>query len=542
MVLLAATLLAGAGLLAVAAHFLTAAALAASLATGLNVFGPSAGIRALTLARIVSRYGEKLIGHDATLRIARDMRLWFFARMLPLAPLGLGRERIGDLLSRLVSDIDTADGLVVRALGPLLALLVLAAAVVAGMALALPTAGAWMALVLALLGLCVPLAASSGAGQAERAQSLARAGLRQSLQEGLEGAADLIAMDAVPAQLARVDAAADGLAHSARRLQRRLSAAGLLHGLVVAVALPVLLWLLLRGFDGGAITAPMAAALLFTGVTMFEAAAGLGLAWQSLRTARASLRRLREVAGQESPIVDPHSPRPLPESGELRLAQVCFAWEPDAAQPLLSDINLVVPPGGRVLVAGDSGAGKSSLMTLLLRLRDPDAGTICFGGVDLRQAAQAEWHDRIAWLPQEAPVFAGSIRDNLRMGDPAADDARLWDVLARVRLDAAVRALAQGLDSWIDESGASLSAGQSRRLALARALLRPAPLLLLDEPTEGLDADTAAALLDDLAGACQGRSLLVISHGAVPDRLVDARYRLVAGKLVAQPVRPATAE
>lgn len=530
--LLFATLAAGTGLLALAGHFLTAAALAGALAAGFNFFGPSAGIRALTFARIASRYGEKLVGHDTTLRLARDMRLWFFARALPQAPLGLGRERVGDLLARLVSDIDAADGLLVRAAGPLLALLGLALLVIAATALVLPAAALWMALTLAALGLGVPLAATLGARDAERRRADARAALRQSLQEGLEGAADLAALDAVEPHLAAIDAHADTLAGRERRLQRRLASASLLHGLATAVALPALLWILLRAFDAGQLGAPDAAGVLFAGIALFEAAAGIGLAWRALRTARASLQRLGEVAGRAAPVPDPDDPVAVPAHGELRLASVGFAWDGDGARPLLDGVDLVLPQGGRIAVSGDSGAGKSSLLALLLRLRDPDTGAVRFGGVDLRGCRQAEWHRRIAWLPQDAPVFAGSVRDNLRMGDPDADDARLWNVLAQVRLGDAVRALPDGLDGWIGEGGASLSAGQARRLALARALLRDAPLLLLDEPTEGLDADTAQALLLDLAAACEGRSLLMISHDALPEGVVHARYRLADGVLV----------
>ncbi|WP_407351290.1 thiol reductant ABC exporter subunit CydC [Luteimonas sp. R10] len=529
--LLFATLAAGTGLLALAGHFLTAAALAGGLVAGFNFFAPSAGIRALTFARIVSRYGEKLFGHDVTLRLARDLRLWFFARALPLAPLGLGRERIGDLLSRLVADIDAADGLLVRALGPLSALLALAVAVVAASAAVVPAVGAWMALVSLALGGLVPLATTLGAGDAERRRSEARAALRQSLQESLEGAADLVALAAVDARMDAIDAHAQTLAHRERGLQRRLSAASLLHAAIVALALPALLWLLLRAHHAGEVSTPAAAALLFAGIALFEAAAGIGLAWQSLRAARASLQRLRAIADAAPPVRDPPAPVALPAVGELRLESVDFAWGGAAPRKVLDGVDLVLAPGQRVAIAGDSGAGKSSLIALLLRLRDPDAGRVRYGGVDLRQAAQADWHRHIAWLPQDAPVFAGSVRENLRMGDPDADDTRLWDVLARVRLDTAVRALPGRLDAWIGESGSSLSGGQSRRLALARALLRDAPVLLLDEPTEGLDTDAAHALLRDLADTCAGRSLLLISHDALPGGVVHAYYRLVEGRL-----------
>jgi ATP-binding cassette subfamily C protein CydC len=212
-----------------------------------------------------------------------------------------------------------------------------------------------------------------------------------------------------------------------------------------------------------------------------------------------------------------------------------FAW-PGSARRVLDGASLRIEAGERVLVSGDSGEGKSSLLALALGLCTPDAGEVRFADDDLRTLDPALWHTRIAWLPQDAPVFSGSVRENLRLGDPAADDARLWQALAQVKLDARFRDADDGLDTWVGENGATLSAGQARRLALARALLRDAPLLLLDEPTEGLDQDTADALMRDIATASKGRSVLIISHATLPDGVVDTRYRLRDGRLVKEAI------
>ncbi len=153
-----------------------------------------------------------------------------------------------------------------------------------------------------------------------------------------------------------------------------------------------------------------------------------------------------------------------------------------------------------------------------------------YGGQDIRSLSQADWHAQIAWLPQHAPVFAGSIADNLRLGDPGASDTRLWQVLADVRLQAWAERLG-GLQAWVGENGATMSAGQARRLALARALLRGSPILLLDEPTEGLDVDTAHTLLHDLVSALDGRSLVMITHDELPEGIVHRSYHLRDGTL-----------
>ncbi|HEX7802466.1 MAG TPA: thiol reductant ABC exporter subunit CydC [Pseudoxanthomonas sp.] len=529
--LLLLTLLAGTALLGLAGHFLTAAALAGVGALGFNFFGPSAGIRALTFIRILSRYAEKLIGHDVTLRLARDLRVDFFRSVLPLAPLGLGRHRVGELLARLVADIENVDGLLVRAVGPLLALsgLGLTAAVVTG--LLLPAAGILLALVLLSLGIGVPYVVARSASHVETARAQARADLRTAVLEGLEGATDLAALEATAAWIGHIDAATAQVARRERERKTRLSLGVALHAAVVAVSLPAMLWLLLDAAHSGRLSPAAAGGLFFMAVAVYEAAAGIGLAWQSLQAARASQRRLRQVAAQTPLVKDAATTHPVPQHGELEFREVRFHW-PDDARDVLREASLRIAPGQRIALSGDSGAGKSSLLALALRLCDPQGGSVRYGGIDLRQFAQANWHAQIAWLPQDAPVFAGSVSDNLRMGAPEADDARLWQALSQVKMEAAIRALPEGLDAWIGENGATLSAGQSRRIALARALLRDTPLLLLDEPTEGLDTDTANELLLDLAEASGSRSVLMISHDELPGGVVHASYRLIGGRLV----------
>ncbi|MBJ7516455.1 MAG: ATP-binding cassette domain-containing protein, partial [Stenotrophomonas sp.] len=208
---------------------------------------------------------------------------------------------------------------------------------------------------------------------------------------------------------------------------------------------------------------------------------------------------------------------------------VSFAWQ-DGGRSVLDRVDLLLEPGRRIAIRGDSGSGKTTLSSLLLRLYDPTSGRITHGGNDIRHYAQDDWHRQLAWLPQHAPVFAGSVSDNLRLGDPDASDAALWAMLERVRLGDWAREVG-GLQGWVGENGATLSAGQARRLALARALLRGAPVLVLDEPTEGLDVDAAHALLADLPALLEGRSLLVITHDPLPAGVVDQVYRLQAGRL-----------
>ena len=527
--LVATTMLAGVGLLSLSGGFLVATALAAGMAADFNFFSPSAGVRGLTMARIASRYAEKLVGHDATLRIARDLRVWFFRRALPLAPARLGASRIGDLLARLMSDIGEVDGLVVRALAPLLALVVLGVCGVAAAAWIYPPA-AWLLAGLAVaVGVAVPSQVAWGARRREARRAGQRMALRTLAFEGLEGAADLAAVEATASWIARVEQAAVVVGTGDRRRRRRLVAGQLLHAACGAAGLVGMLWLVLAAAGRGALAPELAAALVFLTLALLEVWAGAGLAWQALWAGRVAALRLQEIVDAPPGVTDPVAPKPVPEHGTLRFEQVGFAW-PGTERAVLDGLDLQLQPGERIAIGGDSGSGKTTLSALLLRLWDPQQGRVSWDGMALEDFAQGEWHRRVAWMPQNAPVFAGSIAQNLRIGAPEADDTTLWRVLAQVRLEEWARAQG-GLGTWVGENGATMSAGQARRLALARALLREAPLLVLDEPTEGLDVDTAHALLVDMVSMLGARSLLMITHDALPAGVVHRHYRLQDGKL-----------
>ncbi|MEG1680862.1 MAG: thiol reductant ABC exporter subunit CydC, partial [Stenotrophomonas sp.] len=498
-----------------------------------NFFSPSAGIRGLTMARIASRYFEKLVGHDATLRIARDLRVWFFQRALPLAPARLGSSRTGELLARLITDIGEVDGLMVRAISPLLALAGIALATIAAAALIYWPAALLLLVLAVLVGIGVPVFAVRRGDAVEAERALQRASLRTLAFEGLEGAADLTALDARDDWALRVDAAAQQLARSDQRRRGRLIGGNVLHSALAGLGLLAMLWLALTAFQAGKVEAPFAATLVFLTVALLEVAAGSGIAWQALQSARVAGKRLQQIVDQEPAVQDPAQPRAVAaDAAAVMFEQVVFAW-PGETRRLLDGVDLQLAPGDRIAIRGDSGCGKTTLSALLLRLWDPQQGAVRFGGVDLREFAQDDWYRQIAWLPQGAPVFAGSIAENLRLGDPQASDAALWTVLAQVRLSDWAQQQG-GLAAWVGENGATMSAGQARRLALARALLRNAPIMVLDEPTEGLDVDTAHALLLDLAAALGQRSLLMITHDRLPEGVVQREYRLQQGRLSLQ--------
>lgn len=520
------TLLAGIGLLGLSGWFLTAAAMS-TLGSAFNIFAPSAGVRGLSFIRILSRYGEKLSGHDMTLRLLSDLRAWLFARLFPLVPLARRFGR-GDLVSRLLADVEALDTVFLVALGPISTAVLAGAAMTVVLALALPGA----ALVYALLFFAAVLLVPVGLVLASRAAGsevvAAGATLRQAVLDGIDGHQDLVLFGATGEAAAGAATASAWLARARRRLGLR---AALASALVQLLAGGALIGTLLAGFvalEAGAIGDPLLAGLLLAVIASFEASAMLVRSATRLAGAAAAADRLQAIANSAPAIVEPAAPLPIPSGGDVRFEAVRFGYDPK--QPVIDGLSFAVRSGECVAVTGPSGAGKSTIAQLLLRLVDPDAGTVRLNGSALSDVAGADLRQRVALMTQDAPVFLDTIRANLRIGRDAADDAALWGVLEAVHLAEFVRDLPGQLDAVVGEAGRTLSAGQARRICLARTLLSRADIIVFDEPSSGLDAETETAFLAELPKLTRGRTAIVITHAAVPatfDRVLELR----AGRL-----------
>ncbi|MDF2095672.1 thiol reductant ABC exporter subunit CydC [Aquibaculum arenosum] len=530
------TLLAGTALLTLSGWFISAAALAGLAGAGavFNFFVPSAGVRFFAIGRILSRYGERLVTHEATLRVLADLRVWFFRKAIPLAPARLGGLRSGEVVARVTSDIEALDNLYLRAVAPAAAALLLTLIAAGFLALFEPRLALVLLAAMGLAGVAVPLLIARLARRSGKAQARAAAELRGAALDGLQGAPELLAHGAS-------DRAASALESASLRLsvaQRRQASLGGLGGALIlfttGLALVLLLLIAAQAVAEGRLSPPLLAmaALLLLGV--FEAAGPLARACQSLGQTRFAARRLRSLAETEPAVRDCESPQDLPPGGDLAFERVSFAYGPDAP-PVLHDLSLTVTEGERVAILGESGSGKSTLAHLLLRLWDPQAGRVLLAGTDISRVRQAELHQRIAFLSQDTPIFSGSLRENLLLGDPEAEEARLWEALDQAGLADFVAQLPEGLESWVGETGVNLSGGQGRRLALARALLKPSAILLLDEPTQGLDASAERAFFATLAQAARGRTLVLITHAQHLEGCVERVYRLDKGRLQPAP-------
>ncbi|GAB1842065.1 thiol reductant ABC exporter subunit CydC [Achromobacter xylosoxidans] len=528
-----ATVAAGVGLLGVSGWFLTGAALAGA-GGAFNLFAPSALVRGLSFLRIVSRYADRVVGHAATLRLLADLRAAVFAALIRLTPRQLARYRSGDLVARMTGDVDALDTVFLFVLAPLATAILAGAALTAVLGYWVPAAALVFALALLTVCVLVPLWLLRAARAPGAAAQESAAGLRAATLDAVDGHADMVALHAQAQTRAHFERLCQTSAR-ARASQARVAARGQWFLQAAAgLSLVALLWFGLAQHEAGVLEGPLLAGLLLAVIGIFEVAGPIMRGASRMGSALSAAQRIRDVAQREPDMRDPAAPSPLPRRGALEMVDVTFAYPARSAEapaPLLRDLRLRVEPGERVAILGESGVGKSTLLHLLLRLEDPLAGQVRYADVDARACAQADWHRRIVLLSQDAPVFLGTLRTNLLIGDPQADDATLWRALDAARLGEFVRGLPDGLDTWTGETGSQLSAGQARRLCLARALLSPAEVIVLDEPTAGLDGAAEAAFFADLGQAVQGRTVVLATHAALPAGAVDRCCILRGGQL-----------
>ena len=469
-------------------------------------------VRFFGLARPLSRYADRLVSHDLALRGLGRIRAGVYGRIEPLAPGELEGYRRGDLLSRMVADVDALQGLYVRGLGPPVVALLVGAAAVVCTAVVLPLAAAILAAGLLVAGVAVPWLAAALARSAGRRQAALRGALTAQLVETLRGAPEPVHYGQEERTLERIRRLDRDLARAARR---DALAAGLGEALTILVAGLTVAGVLAVGVSAtaaGSLDAVLVATLALLALASFDAVAPLAGAARELSATLASGRRVLELVDRAPAIRDPAHPVPAPGPQAVVALEGVVAQYPSGDGPVLNRLDLVLAPGRKVALVGPSGVGKTTVTRLLLRFLEPAHGRVTIAGRDVREYAQADVRRHFALAGQEAWVFDSTIRENLRLARPDASDADLWAALRRARLAVWVASLPDGLDTAVGEEGSRLSGGQRQRLTLARALLADAPVLVLDEPTAHLDPATARAVMDDVLAAADGRSVLLITH------------------------------
>ncbi|MGW3913495.1 thiol reductant ABC exporter subunit CydD [Streptomyces sp. NPDC005070] len=488
--------------------------------------------RTFGIGRAVFRYAERLVSHDAVLRMLADTRVAVYRRLERLAPAGLRTTRRGDLLSRLVADVDALQDYWLRWLLPAGAAVLVSTASVGFAAWLLPEAGAVLAAGLLAAGAGVPLVTGAVARRAERRLAPARGALATQVADLLTGTAELTVAGALPLRTTQARQADGVLTRIASRAATATALGDGLTALVSGLTVAATALVGVQAVAAGRLHGVLMAVVVLTPLAAFEAVMGLPLAVQYRQRVRKSAERVYEVLDAPDPVREPGQPWPAPASPfPLRVSGLRARYA-GQDRDALAGLDLTLEEGRRIAVVGTSGAGKTTLAQVLLRFLDPEAGTFTLAGADAFGMEGDTVRRLIGLCAQDAHLFDSTVRENLLLARKDATEAALRDALARARLLDWVDGLPDGLDTPIGEHGARLSGGQRQRLALARALLADFPVLVLDEPAEHLDLPTADALTADLLAATEGRTTLLITHrlaglDAVDEVIVLARGRVV---------------
>ncbi len=488
--------------------------------------------RAFGMGRAVFRYAERLVSHDAVLRMLADLRVSVYRRLERIAPAGLREHRRGDLLARLVADADALQDYWLRWLLPVGTAVLVGTGSVAFTTWLLPEAGAVLAVGLLAAGIGVPLVSGACARRAERRLAPARGELATRVADLLTGTAELTVAGALEDRKGRARAS-DGLL--TRIAARGSAAAGLgsgLSALVCGITVVAAAAVAAGAVHDGRLSGVAMAVAVLTPLAAFEAVNGLPLAVQYRQRVRRSAERVYEVIDAPVPVVEPEQAAAAPVTPfPLRLTGLT-ARHPGQERAALRDMNLTLEAGRRIAVVGPSGSGKTTLAQVLLRFLDPAEGTYSLGGSDARTLDGDDVRAFVGLCAQDAHIFDSSVRENLRLARTGASEEQLREALAAARLLEWADGLPDGLDTLVGEHGERISGGQRQRLALARALLADFPVLVLDEPAEHLDLATADALTADLLAATEGRTTVLITHRLAGLEAVDEVLVLDRGEVV----------
>ncbi|MCG8642403.1 MAG: cysteine/glutathione ABC transporter ATP-binding protein/permease CydC [Desulfobacterales bacterium] len=545
LILSVATLVAGIGLLSLSGWFLSASAVAGlSLVTAqaFNYFTPGGGVRFFSMMRTVSRYGERLATHEATFRLLTRLRVWAWDKVLPLSARNMQGLRQGELLNRLVADIDTLDHLYLRLIIPMLSALILLFALFLFVAWFDVQLASILCASLLLIWLTLPwifyfLGRHPGIWLIK-----SRRLLRIRILEFVQGLAEISlfgAMERFRDQLGRSEAAfLDSQRAMANVMALSQAALILCHGGVMVL----MLYVAAAGVGDYQPPGPMLAMVAFTALACIEMLMPIAGAFQHLSSCVAAAERVNELVDQPPGILFPDQTDAVVTQGELAFKDIVFSYG-DQSRPVLKGIRVSIRAGEKVAILGRTGCGKSSIFSLITREWEPDSGRLLLDGTGIASYGKKALTQGLSIMSQRIYLFSGTLRDNLTLAQPdvagfagpddqkaaeAVNDKRLIAVLEKVGLSALTRA-EDPLDLWIGEGGRQLSGGEQRRIGVARVLLRNAPLLLLDEPTEGLDKRTEREILSLLFEFAAGKTVLLISHRLTGMAKMDTIYLMEDG-------------
>jgi len=490
-------------------------------------------VRACGIGKPIARYFERVESHDLAFRVLARMRVAFYRRLEPLIPARTQGHRRGELLARMVGDVDATQNLFLRGISPPLVAVVTGAIAVALAAVVLPAAAVVLAAGLFVGGVFAPALAWRSGRQSGPRRARVRAELTTELVELLRGAPELVAFGADATALERIERLDSELVGLTRR---DAAVAGFVEGLgVLATGLTVagVLAVAVAAAAAGTLDRVLIAALALGAMATFEAVSPLPATARTFHETLESGRRLQAFTDQPAPVVDPDLPRPLPAGTSVALEGVSYDYGDEELWGL-RDVDLRLDEARRVALVGPSGAGKSTVAALLVRFLDPDGGRLTLGGDDIRDLLRHDVRSIVSLDGQDAYLFSSTIRENVRLAKPSAGDDEIETALRRARVWEMVESLPDGLDTFVGEEAARVSGGERRRIALARTFLADAPVLVLDEPTAHLDEETADSLVADVLAATPGKSVLLITHRSQDEDDVDHVVRLRCGQAITE--------
>lgn len=528
------TLFAGIGLLSLSGWFLSAAAVAGLSLLGRQSFNyllPAGAVRFLSIIRTASRWADRVVTHDATFHLLTRLRILFWERLSPLPAASLQRFRQGDLLNRLVADIDAMDHVYLRLITPLVTALLTLVALFAFLQLFDVELAEILTLGLLGVGLGLPTLLYRLGSKPGRALAASRSALRIRYVDYLENQAELLLFGAEPAHRARILECESDLVMAQRQMNWLSALSSSLLTFSVGLLVLLMLWFSADGV-GGRAPDPLIALMVFITLAAFDAITPLVSTFQHLATTLASARRLNEVMQDATPLRYGSAMRADDKQPvTLSLQELCFAYP--GQPPVLNGITLQLKAGEKMALIGPTGCGKSTLLGLITREWSTNAGTLLLNGQELATLDEASLRASMAVVSQRVHIFSATLANNLRLAKPQASDEELLAVLHKVGLQGLVSEPAAGLSQWLGEGGRPLSGGEQRRLGLARALLHDGPLLLLDEATEGLDPATEQAMLALIFAHAKGKSLLMITHRLSGLEQLDRIAMLENGQIAA---------
>ena len=522
------------GLLSLSGWFLAASFLVGSTIL-FNFFYPSSGVRGLAIGRTISRYLERLVTHDATFRVLAELRISVFKKLIPLSPSGLNRFRNSELLNRLVADVDTLDTLYLNLLSPFISAIIVIAFMAIGLSfvsglLTIIICGILLTLLFIFPAIFYRLGQKSGKKIIQ-----ARAEYRSQFIEWVQLNAEFLLFGLVPLMTEKLEKTEQTWLSSQSKESQLTGFSNALLTFMNGVLVCVVILLVATAIDAPSADTPEAlvALVIFCVMASAEILMPIGIAFLHLGQLITAAERLNDVIEQR-PLVAFNGSASWQNIAEnqplVRFENITFSY-PASHQAALNALSFEVNKGEKVAILGKTGSGKSTIFQLLNRHYDPTSGQILLANCNVADYPEATLRSHLVTLSQRVHIFSQTLRDNLLMGNPHATDEQLKLVLEQVEL--AYLLQEQGLDLWLGEGGRPLSGGEQRRLGLARVLLSNAELVLLDEPTEGLDRETEQQILMLIFTHCQTRTLLMITHRLQGLKRFDHVYRIDNGQLLA---------